>query len=111
MDRAGFRVYGTGRSIERSALPERVKRLVYDQSDEARVKKVFGLITEAHGRLDVLVNCAWGDPWGGFEHMVEDGAFMWVDTFWKEPMWRWYAMMDAGLRTAYFASRLAARKM
>lgn len=104
---AGFHVYGTGRTVDRADLPEEVTRLVCDHTDESRVKAVFRRIEEDHGRLDVLVNSAWG----GYEEMVEDGQFTWTDPFWLQPMWRWEAMMDAGVRAAYLASRLAARLM
>jgi NAD(P)-dependent dehydrogenase (short-subunit alcohol dehydrogenase family) len=57
--------------------------------------------------LDILVNVAWG----GYERMVEDGRFTWSAPFWKQPMWRWEAMITAGVRAAFIASQHAARRM
>ena len=49
--------------------------------------------------------------WGGYERMVEDGAFTWGRPFWEQPLWRWDAMFGAGVRAHYHASQLAARSM
>jgi NAD(P)-dependent dehydrogenase (short-subunit alcohol dehydrogenase family) len=64
-------------------------------------------IVQAEGRIDVLVNNAWG----GYERMEEDGAFTWVDPFWRQPLWRWEAMVDAGVRPAFLCSQGAAAAM
>ncbi|MGQ0642838.1 MAG: SDR family NAD(P)-dependent oxidoreductase [Gemmatimonadaceae bacterium] len=71
------------------------------------VGRVFRRIAEDHGRLDILVNCAWG----GYEHMVEDEKFTWAVPFWEQPTWRWDAMMGAGVRAAFIASQHGARLM
>lgn len=52
--------------------------------------------TEA-GRIDILVNSAWG----GYEQMVENGAFTWMLPFHQQPAHRWAAMIDAGVRPAF----------
>src|SRR6266571_4902044 len=57
--------------------------------------------------IDILVN----NVWGGYERMVEDGAFTWSKPFWEQPLWRWDAMFGAGVRAHYHASQLAARSM
>jgi dehydrogenase/reductase SDR family protein 1 len=49
--------------------------------------------------------------WGGYERMIEDGAFTWGKPFWEQPVWRWDAMFGAGVRAHYHASQLAARTM
>jgi NAD(P)-dependent dehydrogenase (short-subunit alcohol dehydrogenase family) len=49
--------------------------------------------------------------WGGYERMIEDGNFTWSKPFWEQPMWRWDAMFNAGVRAHYHASRLAAPSM
>jgi NAD(P)-dependent dehydrogenase (short-subunit alcohol dehydrogenase family) len=49
--------------------------------------------------------------WGGYERMVEDGAFTWGRPFWQQPLWRWDAMFAAGVRAHYLASQLAAPGM
>ena len=74
-----------------------------DVETEAIVRKVIGL----EGRLDVLVNAAWA----GYERMVEGDQFTWVDPLWKQPMWRWDAMMDVSVRSAYCGIRVAAEQM
>jgi NAD(P)-dependent dehydrogenase (short-subunit alcohol dehydrogenase family) len=43
--------------------------------------------------------------------MVEDGRFTWPLPFWEQPLWRWDAMMTAGVRAAFVASQLAAGMM
>ena len=43
--------------------------------------------------------------------MVENGEFTWMKPFWEQPLWRWDAMIDAGVRAAFACSRLAARRM
>lgn len=43
--------------------------------------------------------------------MVEDGTFTWMLPFWQQPLWRWDAMMNAGVRAGYVASAHAGRLM
>ena len=43
--------------------------------------------------------------------MVENGKFTWTVPFWEQPEWRWDAMMGTGVRAAFVASQLAARRM
>ena len=104
---AGMAVYGTGRTVERADLPNAVVRVSCDHRDDRQVEAVFERVRTERGRLDVLVNNAWG----GYERMVEDGEFTWGRPFWQQPRWRWDAMMDAGVRAAFVASQLAARTM
>lgn len=104
---AGYRVYGTGRTILDADLPSTVSRLPCDHTDDARVREVFEEIGDEAGRLDVLVTSAWG----GYERMVEDGVFTWTLPFWEQPLWRWDAMVTAGVRAAFVASQHAARRM
>jgi dehydrogenase/reductase SDR family member 1 len=68
---AGFQVFATGRSIARAALPSSVVRLTCDHTDDADTAAAFDRIARDAGRLDLLVNSAWG----GYERMVENGAF------------------------------------
>lgn len=111
---AGHQVYFTGRSeelLERTAaepfalggeaFPRRV-----DHSDDEQVKSLFAEIDDKH-RLDLLVNNAWG----GYENMVEDGCYTWIDPYWEQPVWRWDAMMDVGVRSAFVASQQATKLM
>jgi dehydrogenase/reductase SDR family protein 1 len=104
---AGATVYATGRSILSADLPDGVTRLACDHTNDAQVAAVFGRLAAERGALDVLVNNAWG----GYERMVENGAFTWAAPFWEQPLWRWDAMMGAGVRAAFVASAHAARLM
>ena len=107
---AGATVYATGRTIDSvstSNIPPSIHRMACDHTDDASVARRFEEIRSAHGRLDVLVNNAWG----GYERMVEDGKFTWLQPFWEQPAWRWDAMIHAGVRAAFIASQHAARLM
>jgi len=104
---AGARVYVTGRSVESASLASGCIPVRCDHSVDEEVERVFELVIREQGRLDVLVNNAWG----GYENMVENGQFTWVFPFWKQPMWRWDSMFAAGARAAYVASCFAARAM
>jgi NAD(P)-dependent dehydrogenase (short-subunit alcohol dehydrogenase family) len=104
---AGARVYATGRTIAAASLPESVTRLPCDHRNDDEVARVFARIASEAGRLDVLANAAWG----GYEGMVENGKFTWISPFWEQPLRRWTAMMDAGVRAGFVASQHAARLM
>lgn len=71
-----------------------------DHSDEGQVAALFERVTREHGRLDLLVNNAWGG------HEAFDGVFQ--APFWERPMAAWPAMFDRGVRHHLLASRLAA---
>jgi NAD(P)-dependent dehydrogenase (short-subunit alcohol dehydrogenase family) len=103
----GAIVYATGRTILNAALPAVVHRLRCDHTNDSEVAEAFEHIGATHGRLDILVNSAWG----GYERMVEGGRFTWPAPFWEQPLWRWDAMLDAGVRAAFMASQHAARLM
>src|SRR5262245_9783080 len=105
--RAGARAFATGRSIAQADLGAEVTPIVCDHTDDRAVAAAFGLVEREAGRLDILVNAAWG----GYERMVEDGRFTWSDPFWQQPAWRWEAMITAGVRAAFVASQHAARAM
>jgi NAD(P)-dependent dehydrogenase (short-subunit alcohol dehydrogenase family) len=68
---------------------------------------VFKRIIDEQDRLDILVNSVWG----GYENMMENGEFTWQRPFWRQPVWRWDAMFQAGVRAHYVASQLAAQVM
>ena len=105
--RAGATVYATGRTIGGATLGEGIVCVPCDHTDDRQVDELFERIASDGGRLDILVNNAWG----GYERMVEDGRFTWGAPFWEQPRWRWGAMMDAGVRAAFVASQHAARMM
>ncbi len=73
----------------------------------SRWKRRSELIVREANAIDVLVN----NVWGGYERMIEDGAFTWSKPFWEQPLWRWDAMFSAGVRAHYQASQLAAPAM
>jgi NAD(P)-dependent dehydrogenase (short-subunit alcohol dehydrogenase family) len=43
--------------------------------------------------------------------MIENGEFTWPRPFWQQPLWRWDAMFQAGVRAHYVASQWAAAMM
>jgi dehydrogenase/reductase SDR family protein 1 len=101
---SGFEVFATGRSIDQTQFPTGIHAIRCDHTHDRETEDVFHSVT---GPLDVLVNSAWG----GYERMVEDGAFTWSLPFWQQPLHRWSSMMDAGLRAAFTCSAHAARVM
>jgi NAD(P)-dependent dehydrogenase (short-subunit alcohol dehydrogenase family) len=100
-------VYASGRRVAEADLPSSVVRLTCDHTDDGSVADVFERIRRERGRLDVLVNNAWG----GYERMVEAGQFTWALPFWEQPLWRWDAMITTGVRGAFVASQHAAKLM
>jgi NAD(P)-dependent dehydrogenase (short-subunit alcohol dehydrogenase family) len=71
-----------------------------DHGIEEEVAALFARVQRDHGRLDILVNNAWGG------HETFDGVF--DAPFWERPMDHWDAMMDRGVRHHLLASRHAA---
>jgi NAD(P)-dependent dehydrogenase (short-subunit alcohol dehydrogenase family) len=106
--RCGARVYATGRSAPaEGARDGRLTTLRCDHRQDDEVDATFGLVAREAGTIDILVNSVWG----GYEQMVEAGAFTWPKPFWQQPLWRWDAMFAAGVRAHYRASQLAASHM
>jgi dehydrogenase/reductase SDR family member 1 len=104
---AGYTVFATGRSIAAAALPDAVIRIPCDHTRDEETDAVFARITGVTSELDVVVNSAWG----GYERMMENGAFTWGLPFWDQPAHRWTGMIDAGVRAAFMVSARAARMM
>jgi dehydrogenase/reductase SDR family member 1 len=104
---AGATVFATGRTIDQTELGAGIISIACDHMDDQAVEAVFHQVEASAGRLDVLVNAAWG----GYERMVENGRFTYSAPFWEQPLWRWDAMLTAGVRAAFVASRHAARMM
>ena len=111
---AGATVYITGRSPDEMAYlaaaadsenggAAKGAAIVCDHRDDGQVRTALCRISDEQGRLDILVN----NVWGGYENMIEDGQFTWTRPFWQQPIWRWDAMFQAGVRAAYVASQLA----
>ena len=122
---AGATVYITGRTVEPGSGPMNLPGTIQetanevtrlgghgipircDHTDDLQVEALFDQIDRDQGKIDVLVNSVWG----GYEQMFENGEFTWTHPFWMQPMWRWDAMFNAGVRAHYFASTLAAKRM
>ena len=72
-----------------------------DHTAEDQVRALFERIGhEQQGRLDLLVNNAWGG------HETFNGVF--DAPFWEHPLAHWDSMMDRGVRNHLVASRCAA---
>lgn len=124
---AGATVYVTGRSVRgapapgyermlaalgRDALPgtiedtaEEVTRLGgvgipvrVDHTREEEVHELFARVEREQGRLDLLVNNAWG------AHQDHIGA----EPFWEQPLSHWEGMFERGVRHHVLSSRAAA---
>ncbi len=101
---SGYRVFATGRTVATADLHDAIQRIPCDHLRDDQTAAAF---THVEGGLDVLVNSAWG----GYEQMMENGQFTWGVPFWQQPLHRWTAMMDAGVRAAFVAGSHAARIM
>ena len=106
---SGAHVYATGRTIGPTTFDRdlKIECIPCDHTRDEAVEAVFQKIIEEENRLDILVNSVWG----GYENMVENGQFTWPLPFWRQPLWRWNAMFEAGVRALYVASAFAARLM
>lgn len=116
---AGAIVYVTGRSTRAGGATEGVSGTIEDAAEEvtarggmgvavrvdhtvdAEVEALFTRVRNEHGRLDLLVNNAWG----GYEH--HDLATF-TAPFWEQPVSRWESMFTAGARATVVSSRFAA---
>jgi dehydrogenase/reductase SDR family member 1 len=103
----GFTIYATGRTIQTADLPASINRVTCDHRNDSDTDRVFDRLERDGMELDLLVNNAWG----GYEEMVENGAFTWSRPFWQQPLHRWTSMMDAGVRAAFVTSARAAPGM
>src|SRR6266478_1003222 len=116
---AGATVYVTGRTVEPLADLEGAFQQTADEVTNAggkgiavrcdhcndeEVEALFSRVNSEQQRLDILVNSVWG----GYEAMIENNEFTWARPFWLQPISRWDAMFNAGVRTSYVASRFAA---
>jgi dehydrogenase/reductase SDR family member 1 len=95
-----------GLQAEAETLPGRLVVHRCDHAFDAETEAVVKEVSRSDG-LDILVNNAWP----GYENMVEGDEFTWAQPFWEQPTWRWNAMIDVGLRSAFIAARTAAPGM
>lgn len=114
---AGATVYLTGRTLEEGSAPlpgsiagtaEEITALAgrgiavrCDHRNDDEVESLFARVQHDEGRLDVLVNNAFLIP-----KELTSGL-----PFWQTPISNWDDMIDVGTRSAYVASRFAARAM
>lgn len=119
---AGATVYVTGRSERGSGTTESLPGTIQETADivsvrggegiavrcdhtvDADVEALFARIGRDHGRLDLLVNNAWG----GYEAHEGD---RFTAPFWDQPVRHWDGMFTAGVRAHLMASRFAAPMM
>jgi dehydrogenase/reductase SDR family protein 1 len=112
---AGATVYLTGRSEKRHQAAGEVTEaggkgipVECDHRIDGESRKVFDLIGNREGRLDILVN----NVWGGYERMLSNqGEYIWENPFWEQPLEYWDLMFASGVRAHYVNSRHAARMM
>ena len=74
-----------------------------DHTREDEVKALFARVEREHGRVDLLVNNAWGG------HETFNGVF--DAPFWEHPLANWDSMFDRGVRNHLLAARCAAPLM
>jgi len=76
-----------------------------DHTAEQDVVRLFERVRRERGRLDLLVNNAWG----GYEQPPDEPAVPFFEApFWEQPLWRWDVMFNAGVRAHFLSSRYAA---
>jgi NAD(P)-dependent dehydrogenase (short-subunit alcohol dehydrogenase family) len=74
-----------------------------DHTSEDDVAALFARVEREAGRIDLLVNNAWGG------HETFNGVF--EAPFWEHPLSNWDSMFDRGVRNHLLASRCAAPLM
>ena len=118
---AGATVYVTGRTVEEGTSASRLPGTVHataeevtalggrgvavpcDAGDDDQLAALVQRITDESGRLDVLVNSAWG----GYERFTDGSPFN-PGPFWEQPLGLWDAMHRIGVRAHYVTTALAA---
>jgi NAD(P)-dependent dehydrogenase (short-subunit alcohol dehydrogenase family) len=119
---AGATVYVTGRSTQQTGATEQLPGTIDETAEQVttrggagipvrvdhtaghEVEALFGRVRREQGRLDLLVNNAWG----GYEQ-YEGAAF--TAPFWEQPLRHWDGMFTAGVRAHLVAGRYAAPRM
>ena len=119
---AGATVYVTGRSTRGAGTTENLPGTIdeaaeavtarggqglpvrVDHTVDTEVEALFQRVRDEQGRLDLLVNNAWG----GYEAYDVD-AF--DAPFWEQPLRHWEGMFTAGVRAHLVSNRLAAPLM
>ena len=113
---AGATIYVTGRSItdkdvkEITAAGGKGIALVCNHENDKEVKGVFELIKEKEGKLDILINNAWGG-YNRLRNRKKYKGFKWKEVFWKQPLELWDEMNNVGVRSNFVASVFASEMM
>src|SRR5215469_11432898 len=112
----GATVYVTGRSVRGQPTTDNLPGTIEESAEEVtrrggqgiaalcdhreayQVESLLGQIRREHGRLDILVNNAWG----GYEGTLLRPAY-----FWQTPLRLWDAMFESGLKAHLLASYFA----
>lgn len=79
-------------------------------SNDDEVQAVFERIQQREGRLDVLINNAWGG-YRRLRNRKANPGFKWKAPFWQQPLALWDDMHTVGVRSNYIASVYAAQIM
>ncbi len=118
---AGATVYVGGRTTVEGSAPSRMPGTIgataqqvtelggtgipvqFDVTNDDEIGAAVRRIDAEQGRLDVLVNSAWG----GYERFTDGSEFN-PGPFWEQPLSLWDSMHRVGLRAHYVASSAAA---
>src|SRR5262249_21239631 len=74
----GARVFITGRTAaEQERFDAQITGIRCDHREDAQVEAVFKRVANEAGPITILVN----NVWGGYEDMIENGAFTWSKPF------------------------------
>jgi len=113
---AGATVYVTGRSITENNVKSITNAggkgiaIVCNHENDEEVKEVFEQIKQKEGKLDILINNAWGG-YNRLRNRKKYKGFKWKDSFWKQPLELWDEMNNVGVRSNYVASVYATQMM
>ena len=115
-------VYVTGRSVKGQSTTENLPGTIEETAEivaacggigipvrcdhtvDSDVEELFGRVRREQGRIDLLVNNAWG----GYERHDHQ---KFSAPFYEQPLCHWEGMFTAGVRAALIASRFAASLM
>jgi len=121
---AGATVYVTGRTVEEGTSSARLPGSVpttaaqvterggigipapCDAGNDQQLAALIERVRSEQGRLDILVNSAWG----GYERFTDGSEFN-PGPFWEQPLSLWDSMHRIGLRAHYVTTALAAPLM
>lgn len=113
---AGATVYVTGRSIHEKDVAGITNSggkgiaVVCNHENDEKVRSVFEQIKRDHGKLDILVNNAWGG-YNRLRNRKSYTGFIWKAPFWEQPLDQWEEMFNVGVRSNYVSGFYAANLM